>query len=288
MTSNKEIKRIFSEYDEMRGNLFNLLNLQPFENNLNWIDPPITPSLLDIPDISLEIDTALKPLKETLDKISPELIIQNLEKSAEIMFETNWWLIPSMPFPFYTQLIEFKDINQKDLTDYLVKYHNEKDCIELDNLIKSWKLDEFNEKKEIFEDALWAHKKSKFTLTVPTLTVQVEGVLRNYFDPEFKPQIDGYRRKLKKKYTQTMKNKNEKLSYVDIFDNFTKMQNIKFLKNCIDTFTESFWGEKPRDFDDIHRNALLHGQCKNYTREMSTKLFLFLDMIHYILSDLEK
>ncbi|AUB54909.1 hypothetical protein BK007_01990 [Methanobacterium subterraneum] len=288
MTSNKEMKRIFSEYDEKMGNLFNLLNLQPFENNLNRIDPPITSSMLDIPDISLEIDTALKPLKETLDKISPELIIQNLEKSAEIMFENGWWLIPSMPFPFYTQLIELKDINQKDLTDYLVKYHNEKDCIELDNLIISWKLDEFNEKKEIFEDALWAHKKSKFTLTVPTLTVQVEGVLRNYFDPEFKPQIDGYRKKLKKKYTQTMKNKNEKLSYVDIFDNFTKMQNIKFLKNGIDTFTESFWGENPRDFDDIHRNALLHGQCKNYTREMSTKLFLFLDMIHYILNDLEK
>lgn len=274
MVSDEEMKWI-DDYNENMAKLFKSINLRPLENNINQATSLITESM---PDISLEIDAALK---ENIDKIVP-----NLEKSAGIMFDNGWWLIPTMPVPFYTQLIGLGDINQKDLTEYLVKYHNKNDCAKLDNLVKRWELEEFKDKQEVFDDALWAHKKSKFTLTVPTLAVQVEATLRSYYNPEFKPQIKHYRGKLKKEYEQTMKNEN--FSYGDIFDNFTKLQNIKFLKDSIDSYTESFWDEEQRDFDDIYRNPLLHGQCKNYTKEMSTKLFLFLDMIHYILNDLEK
>lgn len=285
MVSDDEMKWI-DDYNENMAKLFKSLNLIPLENNLKQATSLITESM---PDISSEIDKALQPLKDTLDKISPELIIQNLEKSSDIMFNNGWWLIPTMPFPFYTQLVKVEDLNKKDMTEYLVKYHNKNDCGELDNLVKRWELDEFKDLKEIFEDALWAHKKSKFTLSIPALTIQVEATLRMYFNDKLGWNIKSYKKNLKNQYEQTMKNKNGNLSYGDIFDNFTKIQNIKFLDERIE---KSFAGRidpaPPRDFDELHRNPLLHGQYKNYTIEMSTKLFLFLDMIHYILNDLEK
>lgn len=284
MASHDEIKRIIDESNENIAQLFRSLNLEPFEDNLTQMTSSLTEP---VSDNFKKINDAIKhPLEKILDNIYLDRTIQNFEKSAEIMFDNGWWLIPTMPVPFYTQLVGVEDVNKKDLTDFIVKYYNENDCIELVNVIKGWTLDEFKENKEIFEDSLWAHKKSKFTLTVPTLAVQVEATLRIYYDPEFKTQIDGYREKLKKEYNQTVNNEN--LSYVDIFDNFTKRQNIKFLEDSVNEYVQSFMGEKRRDFDDIHRNPLLHGQCKNYTIEMSTKLFLFLDMIHYILDDLKK
>lgn len=272
----EERKQIFEDYDKKRVELFNSLNLLPSLNKA--IPKP--------PLISEALSQALKPLTETLDKISPDIIIQKFEKSANIMFSNGWWLIPTMPIPFYINLMEVEDINKKTLTNYLVKYYNENE--RLDHIIGRWKLDEFKDCEEIFEDSLWAHKKSKFTLTVPTLTIQVEGTLRRYFNSTYKLNIKGYREELKQQYDQTKKNENENLSYGDVFDQFTKIQNIKFLDQAIDTFTESFY-EKPRNFDDLHRNPLFHGEYENYnTIEMSTKLFLFLDMIHYILNDLEK
>lgn len=288
MVSNKEKKWILDDYDK-RGKLLKSLNLLPFENNAKQKNSAIIETMPDSSLISKALSQALEPLMKTLDKISPDLIIQNLEKSAEIMFDNGWWLILTMPFPFYTQLADIKDINKKYLTDYLVKYHNENDCIGLENLIKRWTLDEFKNNKEIFEDALWAHKQSKFTLSVPALTIQVEGTLRSYFYQKLDKNFHVYYNELKKQYTQTIKNKNENLDYGEVFERFTKFQNIKFIEEGFKTFMKSFDPGEPRNFDDLHRHPLFHGQFKNYnTIEMSTKLFLFLDMIHSILIDLEK
>jgi len=150
---------------------------------------------------------------------------------------------------------------------------------------KGWKLEEFSNNQEIFEDSLWAHRKSKFTLTVPALTIQVEGILRSYFNHISEWSINAYREELKKEYEQMFESKDEN---VHLINKLLHMQNVEFLDEGINRFTESFDPGEPRDFDDLHRNPLFHGQYKNYNSiEMSTKLFLFLDMLHYILSDLD-
>lgn len=285
MVSNEEKKRIFDYYDK-RVTLFNSLNLQPFENNVKQMNSAIIEAMPNSSLISKALRQAIEPLIETLDKISPDLIIQKFEKSAQIMFKNGWWFIPTMPVPFYTKLAEVEDINKNNLTDYLVKHYNEHS--RLDNLINRWKLNEITDNKEIFEDALWAHKQSKFSLSVPALTIQVEWTLRSYFNQKLDKSIHVYYRELKKQYEQTINNQ-ENLDYGEIFERFSKIQNIKFIENGFKMFTKSFDPGKPRDFDDLHRNPLFHGQFKNYdTIELSTKLFLFLDMIYSILNDLEE
>ena len=88
MVSDEEMKWI-DDYNENMAKLFKSINLRPLENNINQATSLITESM---PDISLEIDAALK---ENIDKIVP-----NLEKSAGMMFDNGWWLIPQCQFLF--------------------------------------------------------------------------------------------------------------------------------------------------------------------------------------------
>jgi len=84
------------------------------------------------------------------------------------------------------------------LTKKIVEYFNKHECKELEDIVNSWKLESFSNNKKIFQDALWAHKESKYTLTVPTLTIQVEGVIRSYLDNISKHSIQPSRLSLKK------------------------------------------------------------------------------------------
>jgi hypothetical protein len=68
------------------------------------------------------------------------------------------------------------EITPDNLTKAIVKYYKKENFQELKNIVKEWKLEPFLNNKKIFKNVLWA-KKSKFTLTVPALTIQVKGII---------------------------------------------------------------------------------------------------------------
>jgi hypothetical protein len=257
-------------------------------DSFNIISQDYSDKILEIAEKTSNLNSSISAAFESLPTldISSKRIEEDLKKSAKIMFENGWWVIPTMPSNFYFQLVNEKDVNKQNLTAFLVGYYNDNGCIRLNQIIKRWKLEEFTNNQDIFEDSLWAHRESKFTLTVPALTIQVEGILRSYFNHISKRSIKAYQEELKKEYEQMFENKDDN---VHLIDKLIHIQNVQFLDEGINRFTESFDPGEPRNFDDLHRNPLFHGQYKNYNSiEISTKLFLFLDMLHYILSDLDK
>ncbi|MEN6552545.1 MAG: hypothetical protein ABFC34_06615 [Methanobacterium sp.] len=281
MTLDDNIKRMLDEYTENLVTINTSFVSLPLQNYSNQISQRITTIM---PDFSPLIINAFEPYQKALAKLSTKKFEQDLQESAKIMFDNRWWFIPTMPPTFYLQLLKAEDVNQQNLTDFLVKYHNKDNCAELNNIIKRWKLDEFNENMEIFEDALWAHKESKFTLTVPALTIQVEGIFRSYLDHMSEDNFFKYKTELKTKYGEAIKNEDKILG----FERFIAIQNMKFLDKTMEIFTLRV-SSIPQDYDELYRNALFHGLYKNYSSiEMSTKTILLLDMLHRILSDLEK
>lgn len=276
MTSDDDVKRIMDKNDDYTHELFESFNL--LVDNINQIATQIA----EMPDYSDVINESVEQMFENLP--TQEAFERNLEDSAEVLFDNDWWPINSMRMDFYWQLLKQKDeVNKENLTDFIVKYYNEKNCMRLENIIKKWDLDEFKDNQEIIEDSLWAHKKSKFTLTVPALAIQVECIIRSYLDHKSECQFSKYRKELKNQYAGLI----DKMD--DRFEKFLAIQNLNFLDKCMENFTKSFSPSTPREFDDLYRNPLFHGQYKNYNSiEMSTKLFLFLDMLHHILSDLEE
>lgn len=281
MEPDDDIKRMMDDFSENLVTFYDSM-LMPIQDNLSQMAISIGKSM---PDFSPLIIKTFEPLQETFAKLSTEKFKQDLEESANLMFDNGWWFIPKLPPYFYIQLLKEEEVNQQNLTDVLVEYHNKGDCKELGNMLKQWNLDEFNDNMQIFEDALWAHKKAKFTLTVPALTIQVEGIIRSYLDHISEWNFSEYRKLLKDEYDKAIKNENKDLG----FEKFFKIQNIKFLEKRMESLYGHFDPSKPKELNDLNRHALFHGRYKHYnTIEMSTKLFLFLDMIHHILNDLEK
>ncbi|MBM4242062.1 MAG: hypothetical protein FJ150_10475 [Euryarchaeota archaeon] len=200
------------------------------------------------------------------------------------MCDNGWWFILSLPDDFFhVELQGLEDrITPKLLTKKIVEYFNKDECKELEDILNSWELESFSNNKKIFQDALWAHKESKYTLTVPTLTIQVEGVIRSYLDYISEHSIHPYKEALKKRYEESI-SENRGL------ESFIQKKNLEFLEKKLENFYQSFEPSKPKNFDDLYRHPLFHGQYLNYhSIEISTKLFLFLDMLYWILDDLEK
>lgn len=221
--------------------------------------------------------------RKMANKIFLEDIEPRLEKRIKIFFDSGWWLIPSLPYSFFYEVHNLdQELTPTLLTEEIVKYFNDDGCKELDAIVDKWELEFFIENNDIFTDALWAHKKSKYTLTVPALAIQVEGIIRTYLDNITEYNSRPYRDELKKKYEESMSQNNGLRSYME-------MKNLEFLEVCLRNYYRSFDPSIPKDFDDLYRNPLFHGQYRNYNSiVISTKLFLFLDMLHDILKDIEE
>lgn len=218
------------------------------------------------------------------EKINNDFFLEytepRLKKEAEILFNNGWWFLPSLPTDFfYVELDGITEINEKLLTEKITEYHNKDDFENLEKIVENWSLPYFSDNKQIFEDALWAHKQGKYTLTTPVLTIQVEAAIRNYLQLE-KFRFKNYVEELKKRCKDSCPEK-------EGFNSFMQAQDLNFINKNLEKFYKSF-DPTTKEFDEVYRNPLLHGQDQSYASiESSTKLFLFLDMIHEIIRDIE-
>jgi len=267
----------------------NLIPMNYLNPTLSYLTPTL--SLFNVPNISTTnygIDLIINKLEIQI-KMQNELFSKHtepdLEKANEILINNGWWFILSLPISSCIKLNEVEsDVTPENLTKWIVDYHNKDNFKVLEEIVNKWDLKVFNENEEIFKEALWAHKKEKFVLTVPTLTIQVEGILRRYFESISARSVNKYRNELKKECENAI-NENKLGGMMK----FVRLKNLEFIDNKLNEFYGSFNDTNPRQLDDIHRHPLLHGQYLKYgTIEFSTKLFLILDMMHFILSDLEE
>lgn len=302
-TSESELNRMLINSEQNRMRLLNSFKLRPIYSkpilpsinklNINKVISqkaqfyPVSP--IKVPNLQSIIFKAVQNISVDIAKKSRnEFFLKEikpiLEEKANIMFNNGWWFVLSLPSDFFeVELGNMKndEITEELLTKEIVTYFNNDNCKELEAVVKGWDLNVFECNKEIFQDALWAHKEGKFTLTVPALTIQVEGVIRSYLDHVSKYSFKKYHKELKRKYSEC-------ISEDDGMSSFIELQNSIFLKETLNNFFKSF-DPSAKEFDDIYRNPMCHGQYLNYySVGMSTKLFLFLDMIHIILEDLER
>src|SRR5205085_12467235 len=104
---------------------------------------------------------------------------RDLAVAAAITNKNGWWLVNSMPIVFYRDLVKVEDqITPEALSQIIVDYVNHHDCAELVEVVDRWHVPSFEQRNVIFKDALWAHKEGRYILTIPTLVIQIEGILR--------------------------------------------------------------------------------------------------------------
>lgn len=137
------------------------------------------------------IQDMLKSQQEILRVIKvPSEIIREIGKELEVMgkpdFEYNW--LSSIPIPFAREIIKaYRKGGNKRVDSFLIKVIRDKGFLkQFKSAINS---PEYNSRKEIIDDALQAHLEKKYTLAIPTLLTQCEGIF-----------LDKLLRRLKKKY----------------------------------------------------------------------------------------
>lgn len=208
---------------------------------------------------------------------------------APILAKSNLWITPSMPYDLILKVKELansNDIKVESVERIFLEYFEENDWVMLHEMIKSWETSHpFAQRRHIIYDAFDAHKSGKYTLSIPTLLTQVEGVLSS---------ITGKKGgKPYKLFEETIRQQ-----YPDILNNVTKDILLEFATSLFlykgiesEHFTTDklpLWLESKgiREIDFMNRHAILHGIHINYASKInSLRVFLLLDSLHSLTDD---
>ena len=227
-------------------------------------------------DISKRIDEMLKAAKIEAEKVAPYLSQANL------------WIPPSIPslelLHRLKAAISVSEPTPEIITETFFKYFEEDQWNVLREIVGSWETHPyFKNRMPILRDALEAHIEGKYTLTVPTLLTQVEGVASSILKKTAGHTVD------------IMKNVVKNIDYGEFLQAALKDILIDFITSLAgyatikpeyftpEKFSELLKAKGQLESQVMNRHAILHGVQINYaSKENSLRAFLLLDALFWI------
>jgi len=238
---------------------------------------------------------ALSELIETFSRIlskDSKSIIDAVEKHTEVVLpllrKAKLWYFHSMPIeiPGDLRLLaeQETEVTIEQIEQVFIDNYSADNYIVLKEMVSSWRDSPFDQRKEIIDDALDAHISGKYTLSIPTLLPQVEGILSTITNSK----AGGIGRLLK--------NAVENNSLRDV-SAFNALENDILIALATDPFLfkghigEFFSPEKYTEWlvnqgfesTPLNRDAILHGVQIDYATEInSLRVFFLLDSLYWI------
>lgn len=235
-------------------------------------------------------------LTETFTKIlseNSESITDAVERHSEVVLpllrKAKLWYFQSMPIEIARDLRQLAEqeieITVEKIEQVFIDYYSADNYEILKGMVLSW-FDSpfFDKRKVIIEDALGAHMSGKFTLSIPALLPQVEGILSS----KTNRTAGGVGWLLKDAV------EHGSLGELNVFDT---LEDDLLIALATDPFLfkghigEFFSPEKyaewvmSQGFESIplNRDAILHGVQINYATEInSLRVFFLLDSLYWI------
>ncbi len=235
-------------------------------------------------------------LTETFSKIlseNSESITDAVEKHSEVVLpllrKAKLWYFQSMPIEIARDLRQLAEqemeITVEKIEQVFIDHYSADNYEILKRMVLSWfDSPSFDERKVIIEDALGAHMSGKFTLSIPALLPQVEGIL------------SGKTNHTAGRVGRLLKDAVERnsLGETDVFDT---LEGDLLIALATDPFLfkghigEFFSPEKYAEWligqgienIPLNRDAILHGVQIDYATEInSLRVFFLLDSIYWI------
>ena len=188
-----------------------------------------------------------------------------ISKAGKILSSLGWWIFPDMtPDDFEKYIKWHEEDNDSMIQEVLITYYDN-----VEGIMEDWENNpELKKRIRILEDVIWAHKEGKYTLSVPSILPQIEGIIIEGTGEE------GY---IKQKEIPKLA---EKLISQRGACNFRHYPLITFIESLIQANFE--WGKSQEGFG---RSPVLHGFFTDYDdREYSLKLILLFDYLQKFLS----
>lgn len=222
-----------------------------------------------------------------LEQARVKWIKEHMAKVTPIMYKHGWWVIGRLPEAAYEYILENQDaLTLADLGAVINQHFSQDNCKTLEETVEAWNAAPFLPRRAIFGAALWAHRQKKYLLSVPTLTVQVEGVIRSFVSANKKFTHRRFQKVLnefKKSFAVLSDIPTDRPASLKEVIAIINYYNLRALEALYDAYAP----ERHQDPVSIRRHAIAHGLWTNYdSEEFSLKLFLQLDMLHSMLVQL--
>lgn len=183
----------------------------------------------------------------------------------------------------------------KELDAALGEYFRRDDHAALSEMVHKWD-EHFVPRQHIFHDALWAHKQGRYTLSIPALAAQVEGILRDLTEEYGRryPWIERFNDAFG--YDYNRKNPAPPPTVEEIVAEFralapsSRFERAEELKThlALRSINELYaTGEfsDPEFTSSVRRHPILHGVFTNFGELESLRLFFILGLLHKMVSD---
>jgi hypothetical protein len=178
---------------------------------------------------------------------------------------------------------------ESELDKLIPEYFRRDDHAPLSEMVGSWYL-YVEDRRQVFEDALWAHKQERYTLSIPALAAQVEGILRelaqryggpsNEWETRFY-RLLGYNRDQPPRAWTPEEVLPEFLD-LPLAERIKRADDLRnhFTLVRINALYEEGNFTNPVFASSVNRHAILHGVFLNFGEVESLKLFFVLDLLH--------
>lgn len=149
--------------------------IQDITRGMDWIDRWMT--------ISLSVADAVQRMLQQLDVFGPlREVVKDEENAVGAFRSAGWPIAPSMPRELIRRVTKLHQNGKtRYATQVIAGYYRRGNCKPLAEAVDKWrKRPCFESRMHIIDDALTAHREGKYTLSVPALLAQVEGVMNEY------------------------------------------------------------------------------------------------------------
>ncbi len=195
-----------------------------------------------------------------------KLRIQEDKESLQKLANIGWYIDSDMPFDFpekFARAIE--DGDEQHVVEVLKEYFRD----QLD-VIEQKLVSAYPNRKNIFEDAFNAHRDEKFTLSVPVLLTQADGMWHDAF------QANLFMSRDRRKTVGTVLTDKDQTSFEALYIEPLFLSSLPLWQSQ---------HERDVSFNELNRHQILHGEVIDYgTEQNSLKIIAFLNYLLWILN----
>ncbi len=202
--------------------------------------------------------------------------VQFDRQATDAFNAAGWPIAPSMPKSLIQKVVELHQAGKtRFISQTIIGYYRRNNWEHLTETVGSWAAHPlFTNRLDIISDALDAHRQGKYTLSVPALLPQIEGILNDYIRAN---NLTAQLGKIQRVYEAAIGDPN--------IQGLTTWAIAETLLFCFQNNTyvySNFENELKKSLTDrkVSRHTVLHGISTGYNRPIhSLKTFLLLDAI---------
>lgn len=264
--------------------------------------PALSALLKQFATLPKHVSLASIPAFENLLEVSREFsdrISQETVRSTLVFARGGWSTIPLRNMGFRTMVKFVKEMEsepdeevKKALDQAIPEYFRRDDYARLSEIVSAWSAHFPTHRQQVFDDALWAHRHGRYTLSMPTLAAQVEGALR-----DLAQETGGNPKEWKSRFNErfaftydsksppTIPRSEELLPKINQMSQESRLKKIEELRSfckllMINELFKSGDFSNPEFASEVNRHVILHGVRHEFVEVDSLKLFFILDVLH--------